>query len=153
MDSYFDSEIKRVEQELLTIKTSAQKSASMIQTVTKTIPITVTLSDDGSASYPTARAAIHYQINTDEYAITIPTLDWYFQDITKASTAFYTTRQIQLFHVMLPNGKDGLRIYVFGTENSPGSDGERVGQGETVKISFNLTIRSTVDFTVEEYHD
>lgn len=153
MDNYFDREIKNMEGELLTLKTSAQKSAIVAQTVDKTIPITVTLRNEGSATYPTARAEKHYQINTTGDAIIIPTLDWYFQDITKAADTFYTTRQLELFHVTLPNGKDGLRIYIYGTENFAGSDGDRVGQGQTVQVSFNLTIRSTADFTVEEYHD
>lgn len=153
MENYFDREIKGIERELLYLKTSAQKSAGVVKTVSKTLPITVTLVDDHSASYPTARAWKHYQINSDETAITIPSLDWYFQDITKASTSFYTTRQIEMCHVILPNGKDGLRLHIFGTENSPGSDGERVGNGETVRVSFNLTVRSTADFTIEEYND
>lgn len=151
MDNYFDSEFNNLEKELLRLKTSGQKSASSIKTISKTIHISVNLQYE-DISWPTgsARATKHYRIITNNDAIIIPTLSWYYGDVTEGANVYFTTRKIRVDMGLLQNYY-AVRLYFIGTEQGDNSDAARTKRGETVTVSVDMTVLSTQDFTIEEY--
>lgn len=152
MNNYFDNEIKRLEKEILWLKTTKQKSAGLIEMVTKTIPISIKLEVDPTVSVPSAVGQKYYKIKNEEDAILIPTLDWYYEDVYNAwrgRNEVYS-RYLDLEQIVYPDGYTGVRIRATGTNVGANSDGVKVAGGETIRIECNLTVRSSADFSIEE---
>lgn len=153
MDNYFSSEIMRLEREVVNYKTAGQKSATVMSTVTKTIPLEFTLVDESQSSQ--TRVVVGHktlQIISAKDAIIIPTLDWYYGDISGAWQFPFViaSRFIDFDEVILPNGNFGVNLMAFGTNSGENNDADKVGRGETVTISCNFTVQSTADFEIEE---
>lgn len=151
MQNYFENEVKNVERELLWLKTSGQKSASAIDTASEKISLNVNL-EYQEISYLTgsARASKWYRVRTDDDAIIVPTLSWYYGDISQAANPEFTTREIQMSTGIM-NGVFVIGLYFIGTEKGDNSDAARVKRGETVTVSVDLNIVCTSEFTVEEF--
>lgn len=150
MDDYFNREFDFLERELTQLKTSSQRSASAVSTVIKTVNVSVNLQYE-DISYPTgsARALVYYEVDTDEDVIIMPTLSWYYGDITQAANVFFTTRRIDMDSGWLtPSNKYGIALYFIGTEQGDNSDAARTKRGETVTVSVDLTVLCTQDFTL-----
>lgn len=152
MDNYFDREFNSLEKELLRLKTSAQKSAGVMKTISKTVNVTVNLQYK-DYSYPTgsARADAFYEVVTDADAIVIPTLDWYYGDINQSASLDNSTRRIMVWWGFRPNGNIGIHLYFIGTEPGDNSDAARTKRGETVTVSVNLTVLCTQDFVIRSF--
>jgi len=153
MNNYFDRELLALEKELLWLKTSSQKSSSLVETTSQTIPISVNLELGTGSSDPFAVAVLYYEIVASQDALIIPTLDWYYADITQAWRVLPTVyaRYIDMKQIILPNGNNGIKFTVFGTNMGANNDAHRVAAGETITISFNLTVRCTTNFTLRRY--
>lgn len=150
MQDYFENEVKRVERELLWLKTSGQKSASAIATTSRTLHLNVNLQYE-EISWPTgsARASKWFQVVPENDAIIIPTLSWYHGDINQAADIEIMTREIRL-DIGIVNGKYTIGLYFIGTEKGDNSDAARTKRGETVTVSVDLTVVSTSNFTITE---
>lgn len=149
MDNYFDSEIKNIKREITDLKTASQKSAATAPMVTKTVNVSTNL-EYKDISYPwgSARSTVRYEVQTDYDEIIIPTLDWYFGDISKSGMTGQPTREIQLNIRVATNGKIIVELYFIGTEDGANSDAQKVKNGETVTVSVNLTVKCTNDFNL-----
>lgn len=151
MENYFTNEIKQIEREMMWLKTAQQKSASVISTITKSIVVTADLWLIITGDSPQAGDYLFYEIIPEKDALIFPTLDWYAEDITQASTVLpQLTRTIELEQMILPNGNAGVKLTFRGTQGS-GSDTEKVVNGQTVQVSANLTVTCTSNFIVREY--
>lgn len=149
----FDKEFLNIEREITRLKTSAQKSATLVQTVSQQLNIEASLSLGTGASTPVAVKVIYYEILTEKTALVIPTLDWYYQNIYDAwqTLPSVPSRYIDMTQIILPNSNNGLKIAVFGTNSGTNNDAERLMRGETVTIGFKLSIRCTCNFTIREF--
>lgn len=149
MDNYFNQEIKSIKREITAIKTASQKSAVTAPMVTKTTNVNTNL-EYKDISYPwgSARSTVKYEVETDNAEIIIPTLDWYFGDISRAGMTDQSTREIQLNTRVASSGNIIVELYFIGTENGVDSDAQKVKNGETVTVSVNLTVRCTNDFNL-----
>lgn len=151
MNNYFDRELKYLEKEVLRLKTTKQKSAGLIQLVTKTVPVEIKLEVDPSISAPSAVGQKYFKIINNGNALIIPTLDWYYEDVNNAwrgRTNVYS-RYLDMEHVVYDDGYNGVRIRAIGTNVGANNDGIKVANGETVIIKCNLQIVSSDNFTVE----
>lgn len=152
MDNYFNHELNYLKKELTRLKTAAQKSASSAKLVKQTVNISVNLVwEDISYPYGSARATAVYEIIPNSDSIIVPTLDWYFGDITKSYVVYQSTRKIQMSEFILPTGNPGVYLYFIGTEDGPNSDAARAKNGETITVSVNLTVTCTDNFTLRRY--
>lgn len=152
MQEYFENELKNMERELRYLKTSAQRSAGAMVVASKTLNLTVPLQYIHNPPLnDQARADKWFEVITDKDELIIPTLSWYFQDLSQASSTIFTTRVIELFQTMLPNGNYGLYLYFIGSEIGTNNDAERLRNGETVEVSVDLTVRCTSDFEIREF--
>ena len=156
MNNYFDTELLYLDKELTYLKTSMPRSASLVVTTSQTLHLDARL-EIGTKPYQgdpdVAVRVYNYEIVTEENALIIPTLDWYYDDISQAWREPPTiyARYIDMVEVILPNGNPGLRLTVFGTNVGTNNDAERVAAGQNVTISFNLTVRCSHEFTIREY--
>lgn len=152
MNNYFEQEIKRLEREVLRLKTSGQKSAGVIEMVTQTIPVSIKLEVDPSVSVPSAAGQKYYKIINESNALVIPTLDWYYQDVNNAWRGRLSvySRYLDMSDVIYSDGYVGVRIRAIGTNVGANNDGIRVANGETVMVDCNLTVISSDNFTIEE---
>ena len=150
MDNYFENEILRIERELSQLKTAAQRSSSVIDTVSQTIPVSVPLSTN--ASQTICRGEIGYSLEADTNSILDITLDWYHQDVSLEWQVPRISRRIGVYKSELTDGKIGILVFAYGTNWSPdGSDDlSRLKRGESVSITANMTIQSTNNFVVRQ---
>lgn len=152
MDNYFNHELNYLKKELTRLKTAAQKSASSAKLVKQTVNVSTNLVwEDISYPYGSARATAVYEVIPNSDSIIVPTLDWYFGDITKSYEITQSTREIQMSTFILPTGNFGVYLYFIGTEDGPNSDAARAKNGETITVSVNLTVTCTDNFTLRRY--
>lgn len=152
MQDYFEREISNMERELRYLKTSSQRSAGSMVISSQTLNLSVPLQyihnpplDDK------ARAEKWFEVVTEGEQLIVPTLSWYFQDLSQASSTIFTTRMIELWQTILPNGNYGVYLYFIGSEIGDNNDAERLKNGETINVDVDLTIRCTNNFVVQEY--
>lgn len=147
MDNYFASEISSIEKELIRIKTSNSKSAGVIQTVSKTVDVSVPLSLNQSQT--TARGHKDFRITPEQDAIFMCTLDWYSEDILIDHQIPRTVRGASISESDY-NGVRIVSVSINGTQFGSNNDVQRLINGESVTVNAKLTIRATCDFTIEE---
>lgn len=152
MQEYFERELSNMERELRYLKTSSQRSAGAMVISSQTLQLSVPLQyiHDPPLN-DQARAEKWFEIITDSEQLIVPTLSWYFQDLSQASSTIFTTRVIELWPTILPNGNYGVNLYFIGSELGDNNDAERLKNGESINIDVDLTIRCTNDFIVQEY--
>lgn len=155
MNDYFETEIKALEKELTNLKTTAQRSAGVIETVSKTIDVNIPLHIEYNAfGVDFARGEAIYQATPASNSILLFSLDWYSGDVYKLDDLSITTRSISSNTVRLDDGRICMVIGVEGTrETDDGtmSDIERLRQGQSVVVNVKLTVRSTDNFTLGVY--
>lgn len=152
MQEYFEREISSMERELRYLKTCAQRSAGSMVVASQTLNLSVPLQYIHNPPLnDQARASKWFEIITSKDELIVPTLSWYFQDLSQASSTIFTTRVIQLWTGILPNGNYGVNLYFIGSEVGVNNDAERLKNGETIEISVDLTVRCTGDFEIREY--
>lgn len=154
MDNYFDREIMNLEKELTYLKSNSKKSGGIISFFSTTLSLNIPLQhteDSSAGGYGAARALKYYQIiPTVDPSIIIPTLDWYYQDVSDPWYNF-STRRIEFSILNLPNGQLGVRLYFIGTEIGSNSDAARTKRGESVVVNVKITATATSQCTITEY--
>lgn len=144
MDNYLDREIKQMNREILALKTSAQKSAGIVPTVSQSFGVTLQLQIESTAPLICSGTA-EYEITTESDALVMVTLDKYYDDITKVSGGPRETRSTYYDLSKFNNGKTSLLISAYGTDD----DAAAIQGGGSVSISSQVTVRSTSSFTIE----
>ena len=147
MDNQFEEEIKRLEDEITSIKTAGQKSATVAQVVSQTVDASTQLHYE-DISYPTgsARGEAFFEISTSRDAIIIPTLSWYDEDVTEP--IYGRDREIDVTQGITSNGDYGIFLYFVGSEVGDDSDAARTKRGETVIVNVTLTVAATQEFVI-----
>lgn len=143
MENYFSQEIKRIKQELTGLKTTAQKSATVVPTTVQTISVSIPLelNDVGS----TASGGAYYVITPDGESIITCTLAKYCDDPTQKHNFPATIRYFDILQNKLDD--DNYIIYIFG--HGDANDRSTLSGGGSVTLTNTLTIRATAPFTVE----
>lgn len=151
MDNYFEQELKRLEQELQWLKTSFTKSSSIVETVSRTIEVSLPLSMNTAQTSCSGKK--QYTISCDSNSILDISLDWYYGNVADNWKIARTTRAIWLDKVMLDDGRIGVEIQCYGTNYSDdqSDDLSKLKNGQSVIITANLTVRATDNFTLGEY--
>lgn len=150
MQNYFDNELLNIERELTQLKTGTVKSAAVIDSISKTINISVPLSISSSGLVATGEK--NYRVSLPKPSIVISTLDWYHGDVTKEWEAQRTSRRARIHQMDFPNGDTGITIVITGTDYSTNNtdDLSRLKNGESVSVPVQLTVTCTNDFNLEE---
>lgn len=146
MENYLSTEISQTEKELTRLKTTMSKSAGVIQTVAKTVNVSIPLSLNTSQTTATGR--VEYQITPEKDAIIIYTLDWYSGDVLIDHRIPRTVRSVYISDSE-DSGKRILGVHAVGTQFGSGNDVQRLINGESVNVTCVLTIRATCNFSVE----
>lgn len=144
MENYFDREIKQINQEILMLKTSSQKSAGIVPTTAKTISLNVGLSLNSSRTDCSGSAT--YRVLTDSNSLLMITLDKYYDDVTKNQDFPRTTRYTNWVISRDNNDIFYLRVYSYGNQ----TDLNNLKNGNTVSVPVKLSIRSTDNFELVE---
>lgn len=144
MDDYFDREIKQLNQEILYLKTSVQRSAGAVPIISKTITVEVPLVLKGDIVY-TCSGVVDYVITPAGDSPIMATLDRYFDDITKATTYPPQTRQSNV----ILGGRTDETIALTVTAQGDRNDVATLQGGGSVTLSYQLTIRAMNDFIIE----
>ena len=144
MDNYFDRGIKMLERELTYLKTAKQKSASSLELITKTVPVSIPLVLGAYQTTAVGRKA--FSIIKDDDALIVPYLDWYTENIYNQYLPSYeqgSVRKVR-FDYGVYNGSDVIAITATGSR----SDIDAMVGGASITVSFNMIIKSTADFNV-----
>lgn len=152
MDNYFDNEIKQLQKEIINLKTSGTKSAEIVETISQTIPISMQLSLGQSSTPPGAVAQKYFEIETDDNALVMITLDHYYDDINEAWQVLpkVTARYFDMTRFEFQNGNIGVRLIAYGTNTGADNDAEKISGGQVVTMSCNMTVRCTTNFSLRE---
>ena len=148
MENYFDSEIKRTEQELTNLKTSVQKFAGEVPLVQKSIDISIPLSIDSSL-VPEASGKQVFKLTTPKASIFVPTLEHYYDDATKSEDFPRTTRYMYFIIGRIAENQYLIEVFAYGTQWTEDSDAEVIKRGGSVTLTNTLTVKSTDEFTLE----
>lgn len=146
MSNYFDNEIKQLDRELLDIKTSGQKSSSVVPTVAKTFKVDIDLK---LTSLTDCSGLAEYKVITPTDSLMMVTLDKYYDDISQSAVYPRVTRETYWFRTQGSDGVDHVNIETIGTR----ADAETLAGGGTVTVTTEVTIRCTNNFTVERISD
>lgn len=148
MNDYFDREVLSVERELVRLKTAAQKSSQVVDTVAKTVSVNVPLSVVSGGT--TCKGEVHYAVSCDTDSIIMATLNWYHGNIYDEWQVPRISRAMKVDKVRMSNDNIGLIITAYGTNYSAdGTDDlTKLKNGQSVTISASLTVRCTDNFTV-----
>lgn len=141
MQGYFSAEIKRLKNELTTLKTSSTKSSGSIMTISKSIPFQIQLESTG-AMRPSGRTNFVFTSNGD--ALFSATLDSYYDDVMEELDGRYLTRQK---YVVIAERFGKIRVDVRGVGTR--DDEATIRGGGSVSLTGLLTIKCTNDFTIE----
>lgn len=147
MHNYFDREIAQLEKELLRLKTSQQKFAGQVPTISKSIDVNIPLRI--STSGFRAIGQKNFRIVVNNNAFFTSTLAHYYDDITKHTTLPLETRYMTILNTFMNNGYY-VRVMAHGTESGSNSDLATLRNGGSVTLTNKLTIICTDDFTIEE---
>lgn len=144
MNDYFESEIKKIQKEILDLKTSAQKSAIVVPSVSKTVNIKLKLEiiDSGNP-----RASTSFLIETNSRALVFATLNQYFDDIYLNDHLWSpNTRKAKILISKISKLEYFVGVDFEGNED----DWVTIRGGGTVEMSRTLTVRCTDDFRMTE---
>ena len=141
MQEYFETEIKRAEKEMVSLKTSMLKSSGSIMTISKSINFSIDLQSTGG-SRPSG--ITKFVINTGSDALFQTSLDSYYDDVTQELNGRYLTRQK---YIAVANRFGDIRIDVIGIGTR--DDETTIRGGGTVTLTGTLTVQCTNEFTLE----
>lgn len=141
MQEYFERELKNITREITQLKTSQQKSAGVVPTASETVHLTILLALN---TYQTvAYGSVVYEVVTDVPALVMPTLDWYYEDITQALNV--NIRYLSIVMGLSNSGHTMIEIAAHGNSQ----DIINLINGQSVSLQANLTVRSTAEFRLE----
>lgn len=143
MDNYFDQEVKMIQKELVRLKTSAQKSAGMVPTVSKSVNLNIPLVLDSLSMI--CSGTVVYKVNVSEDALIVPTLDWYYGDVMQNDHLPYTTRAANAVFGRYSDGSYVVMVTVRGTMD----DSIAISGGSSISVPVVLTVRCSDTFTLE----
>lgn len=149
MEQFFEREFLALERELSQLKTAAQRSSGMVETTSKTIPLSIPLQI--SSSGMACDGSVEYKLKAESNSIITVTLDWYYENVAEEWQLYRTSRAVRVSQIGLPNGYIGITVTASGTDYSTdqSDDLSRLERGESVSITANMTILSTNEFTLE----
>ena len=139
MQNYFETELSRLEKEILWLKTSAVKSGAVITSQVKTVNFDISLT---LVSPTNANGNMRYKLTLDDDAIFNSTLDKYYDNIVQAEG---DTRRRTIESFWVSDNIYIITVYAWGDSN----DRATLSGGGSVTISGTLTITCTDDFTLE----
>lgn len=152
MKNALDQELKYLEDEILRLKTGAQKSAQSAELIVKTVTINAPLElHNNPPVAPYARKYKLFEIVQDEPELTRAYLSWYYGDIFIAAEPLNHPRQISMYYCILDDGKMGIKLLFSGSSaGGANSDVQRMINGEQITLSVDMTVVSTGDFSIVE---
>ena len=152
MRNALDQELKYLEDEILRLKTGAQKSAQSAELVVKTMTLNAPLELHNEPPYlPYARKYKLIEIVQNEPELTRAYLSWYYGDVHTAAGPIYYPREIRMQYCILDDGNTGVKLLFSGsTTGGASSDVQRMINGEQITLSVDLTVVSTGDFSLVE---
>lgn len=146
MNNYFETEILRIERELLGLKASQQKFANDMVTLTKSMSLSIPL----SLTSPTvARGGARVRITANQPTIFSATLDKYYDDIMLNQSYPRETREAQLSVSKISDTEYFIQLTVFGTQTGYNNDVEVLSGGGSVTLNYTLTVQCVHDFNME----
>lgn len=143
MNDYFEQEVKMLEKELVRLKTSAQKSAGVVPTIAKSLNLNIPLALSGSPG--DCSGTIACLIETDNDALIMPTLDWYYGNVIDNDHFPYTTRGASVVYGEYPDGRKIIKVTARGTYQ----DALDIAGGASISVQVTLTVRCSDTFTLE----
>ena len=150
MRNALDQELQYLEDEILRLKTGAQKSAQSAELVVKTVTVNAQLELRNTPPLlPSARKYKLIEIVQGEPELTRAYLSWYYEDVHLAAEIYYP-REIRMHYCILNDGNIGIKMYFLGSTNGPNSDVQRMINGEQITLSVDMTVVSTGDFSIVE---
>lgn len=152
MKNALDQELKYLEDEILRLKTGAQKSAQSAELVVKTVTVNAPLELHNTPPVaPYANKYKLFEIVQDEPELTRVYLSWYYGDIFIAEEPLNHPREIGMRYCVLENGSMGIKLRFSGSSaGGANSDVQRMINGEQITLSVDMTIVSTGDFSIVE---
>lgn len=151
MKNALDQELKYLEDEILRLKTGAQKSAQSAELVVKTNTVNAKLELQNTPPYvPSATKYKLLEIVQDEAELTRVYLSWYYQDIQQAAEPINHPRDVRMRYCILDDGNMGVKLYFRGSYGSADADVQRMLNGEQITLSVDMTVVSTGDFSIVE---
>ena len=141
MQDYFERELLNIKREMTYLKTAMQKSAGIVETTSHSVSLNLPLSLDEYQINASGHA--RFGVNSSDNILMMTTLNWYYDDITKASDLPRTTRHADV--ITFYDGRPIIRVIVRGTQ----SDVNTLKNGGSVSIDVILTVRATDEFTLE----
>lgn len=150
MRNALDQELKYLEDEILRLKTGAQKSAQSAELVVKTVTVNAALElRNEPPLLPLTRKYKLYEVVQSSSEITRAYLSWWYSDVY-SSPEIYRGREINMYYCILNDGNMGIKMYFRGSNDGPNSDVQRMLNGEQITLSVDMTIVSTGDFSIVE---
>lgn len=152
MKNALDQEIQYLEDEILRLKTGAQKSAQSAELVVKTVTVNAQLElHDEPPLVPYADKHKLIEILQDEPELTRVYLSWYYGDISIAAEPLNHPRIIRMRYCVLDSGNMGIKLDFSGSSaGGANSDVQRMINGEQITLSVDMTVVSTGDFSIVE---
>ena len=144
MQDYFENEIKRLEKEILFLKSSMKKNAGVIGLYRQYIELPMVLQDTGGV-VPSNKTYIKINTNNINQLFFI-TFDKYYDDTLapgKTEFGYYRQRYHQL---RVLNGNLMIKAVALGTY----ADQATIEGGGTVSLPIKMTVYSTDEFTLEQ---
>lgn len=150
MKNALDQELQYLEDEILRLKTGAQKSAQSAELVVKTTTVNAPLVLKNTPPYvPSATKYKLLEIVQGDPELTRVYLSWYYQDIYRAFDLEHP-RDIKMRYCILDDGNMGIQLYFRGSYGPADADVQRMINGEQITLSVDMTVVSTGDFSIVE---
>ena len=146
MNNYFDQEIKTMEAELTQLKTSAQKSGAVMDLVTTSIPVSISLVL--GAYETTANGYAYYIAKSDGDNIVFGYLDWYSEDVQKNWIPPYEQGSVR--HAWVDTGKYNGDILFKITVRGSRRDIDALAGGSSVVANMNMILMGVKEFEVQQ---
>lgn len=152
MRNELDLELQYLEDEILRLKTGAQKSAQTAELVVKTVTVNAPLElHNEPPAAPYANKYKLMEIAQDEPELTRVYLSWYYGDIFIAAEPLNHPRIIRMQYCILNNGRMGIKLNFSGSSaGGANSDVQRMINGEQITLSVDMTVVSTGEFSIVE---
>lgn len=151
MRNALDQELKYLEDEILRLKTGAQKSAQSAELVVKTVTVSAPLVLRNTPPLvPSATKYKLYEVVQDGDEITRAYLSWWYSNVQTSAEPINHSRDIRMQYCILNDGNMGIKMYFRGSNDGASSDVQRMINGEQITLSVDLTVVSTGDFSIVE---
>jgi len=143
MQNYFENEIKRLENELLYLKSSMKKTAGVIGLYRQYIEVPMVLEDDGGV-VPYKITFYKVVANSIDQLFFV-TIDEYYGDNLAPGNTRYGQVRYKYVQTRIQNNQLLLRLVARGTYD----DQATIEGGGTVNLPIKMTVYSTDEFSLE----